>query len=134
MAKVEGEEAETLRISPDGEVRLLSQALAPRRRALVNRGRGGVEWLAAANPDTLLTPGELAQLVEAVDRWKTRFAQGDSRTAWDMEFGFVGGKLWLFQVRPFVPTRNAALLARLGSLDRDVLRGASRTVSMVEPI
>jgi hypothetical protein len=131
---VEGEEAETLLVSTRGEVRLLSQAEAPRRRALVNGGSGGVEWLAAANPDTLLTPGELAQLVEAANRWKTRFAPGDSRTAWDMEFGFVEGKLWLFQVRPFVPTRNAALLARLGSLDRDVLRSGSRIVSMVEPI
>ena len=131
---VEGEEAETLRVSPDGGIRLLSQAKAPRRRVLVNRGRGGVEWMASATPDTLLKPGELQQLVEAANRWKTRFAPGDSETAWDMEFGFVEGRLWLFQVRPFVRARNAALLQRLGALDQSVVRSGSRAVSMLEPI
>jgi len=131
---VEGEEAETLLVSPDGGVRLLSQAKAPRRRALVDRGRGGVEWLASRTPDTLLAPVELLQLVEAADRWKTRYARGDPDTAWDMEFGFVDGRLWLFQVRPFVPARNVALLDRLGALDRDVQRRASGVVSMLEPM
>jgi len=131
---VEGEEAETLLVSPDGGVRLLSQAKAPRRRALVDRGRGGVEWLAARTPDTLLAPMELIQLVEAADRWKSRYAPGDPDTAWDLEFGFVAGRLWLFQVRPFVPARNVALLDRLGALDRDVHQRASRVVSMLEPM
>jgi hypothetical protein len=131
---VEGEAAETILVAPEGGVRLLSQAMAPRRRALVTTGSGGVEWLAAANPDTLLRPQELAQLVEAAKRWKTRLAPGDPGTAWDMEFGFVDGRLWLFQIRPFVRTRNASLLERLGVLDLDVARRASRPLSMLEPI
>jgi len=131
---VDGEEAETIRVAPDGNVLLLTQAKSPRRRALVNQGSGGVEWLASATPDTLLQPGELAQLLEAAERWKTRFAPGDSETAWDMEFGFVEGRLWLFQVRPFVRARNAAVLQRLGVLDQAVVRSASGTVSMLERI
>ncbi len=131
---VEGEEAETLLVGPGGEVRLLSQALAPRRRALVTRGSGGVEWLAAETPDTLLAPGELRQLVEASNRWKTRFAPENGETAWDMEFGFVDGKLWLFQVRPFVPNRNLQLMARLSTLDRAAVQRGSRMISMMEGI
>lgn len=131
---VEGEPAETILVAPDGEIRLLSQAKAPRRRALMNRGSGGVEWLAATNPDTLLRPPELTQLVAAADRWKTRFAPDEPGTAWDMEFGFVEGKLWLFQVRPFVRARNAAQVERLSVLDRDAARSGARTLSMLEPI
>ena len=126
--------AETLVVDPDGAARLLTQAKSPRRRVLLNEGAGGVEWRVAATPDTLLRPQELAQLVEAATRWKTRFAPGDPGAVWDMEFGFVDGRLWLFQVRPFVRARNAALLQRLGALDQSVVRSGSRAVSMLEPI
>jgi hypothetical protein len=131
---VDGEQAETILVAPSGVVRLLSQAKAPRRRALVNRGSGGVEWLAAANPDTLLQPRELAQLVSAANRWKALFAPDEPGTAWDMEFGFVEGRLWLFQVRPFVRARNAAQQERLGTLDQAVARSGSKLLSMLEPV
>jgi hypothetical protein len=51
-----------------------------------------------------------------------------------MEFGFVAGKLWLFQVRPFIRARNAALLERLQVLDEEVLRRGSIPVSLLSPI
>lgn len=131
---VEGEEAETVAVDPSRGARLLTQAKAPRRRALRNEGVGGVDWLAAETPDTLLLPGELDQLVEAAQRWKTRFTPGDPATVWDMEFGFVEGKLWLFQIRPFVKARNTALLEQLGILDEEVLRSSARPVSLLKPI
>ncbi|MCJ7629429.1 MAG: PEP/pyruvate-binding domain-containing protein, partial [Longimicrobiales bacterium] len=131
---VDGEEAETILVLPDGSARLLTQAKAPRRRALSNREGGGVEWLVSAMPDTLLRPEELAQLREAAERWETRFAPGEADAVWDMEFGFVEGKLWLFQVRPFIRARNAGLLERLRVLDEEVLRRGSTPVSLLKPI
>jgi hypothetical protein len=85
-------------------------------------------------PDTLLLPEELTQLRGAAEEWKTRFAPGDSDAVWDMEFGFVAGKLWLFQVRPFIRARNAALLERLKVLDEDVSRRGSTRVSLLTSI
>ncbi len=131
---VEGEEAETLVVEPSGTVHLLSQAKSPRRRALTDRQGGGVEWLAASNPDTLLQSAELDQLLRAANQWKTRFAPGDPQAVWDMEFGFVNGKLWLFQVRPFIRARSEALLERLRVLDRDLLGRGEGLVSLLEPI
>jgi hypothetical protein len=131
---VEGEEAETLVVDPILGERLLTQAKAPRRRVLVNSGPGGVDWRVSEMPDTLLQPGEMDQLAEAANRWKTRFAPGDPTAVWDMEFGFVEGRLWLFQIRPFVKARNTAILDRLKVLDEEALRNGSRPVSLLEVI
>ena len=100
----------------------------------MNEGAGGVDWRASETPDTLLRPGELDQLLEAANRWKTRFAPGDPTAIWDREFGCVDGRLWLFQIRPFVKARNTALLDRLKILDQDALRNGSRLVSLLEAI
>jgi hypothetical protein len=131
---VEGEAAETILVWPDGSTRLLSQAQAPRRRVLNTKEGGGVEWWQSNLPDTLLLPEELDQLRGVAEQWKTRFAPGDPSAVWDMEFGFVAGKLWLFQVRPFVQARDAALLGRLRVLDREVMRRGSTPVSLLTTI
>lgn len=127
---VEGEDAETIVVDSAGAVRLLSQAKAPSRRVLVDRGAGGVEWIAAHTPDYLLTKPEIDQLRQVVVEWKERFAPGDASQVWDIEFGFVGGKLWLFQIRPFVRFRSSELLARLSVLDEEVLAQSDRAVSL----
>ncbi len=131
---VEGEEAETIVVDPVLGERLLTQAKAPRRRVLRNEEAGGVDWRASATPDTLLQAGELDQLLEAANRWKKRFAPGDPSAIWDMEFGFVNGRLWLFQIRPFVKARDTYLLDRLGVLDQEALRNGARPVSLLEAI
>jgi len=128
---VEGEDAETIVVRPGGSVRLLSQAKAPSRRALA--AGGGVVLLAPVQPEYLLTDSEIAQLREVVQTFKTRFAPRDD-TVWDMEYGFADGRLWLFQVRPFVQFRSSALLDRLRVLDREVLRNANRVVSLTEAV
>lgn len=131
---VEGEQAETIVVAPDGEVRLLSQTKAPFRRALVDRGSGGVEWLPARRPDRLLGAAEIAALQAAVQEWKTRFAGADADRVWDIEFGFADGKLWLFQIRPFVQHRSSRVLERLGALDREVMRNADKRIVLQERI
>lgn len=125
---VEGEEAETLVVQADGELRLLSQAKAPYRRRLA--ATGGVEWTASDRPDYLLQPDELAQLRNVVREWKATPIGSGSDQAWDIEFGFVDGRLWLFQIRPFIGFRNSALLQRLGQLDRALMANASRPVNL----
>lgn len=127
---VEGEEAETLVLGPGHEVRVLSQTKAPYRRVLVMRGAGGVAAVPADLPDTLLTQGEIAQLRDVVREWKTRYAAEQANRIWDIEFGFVNGQLWLFQIRPFIRFRNSEVLDRLEELDRDLLRNAGRRVRM----
>jgi hypothetical protein len=126
---VEGEDAETIVVHPDGSVRLLSQAKAPTRRGLAVGG--GVVALPPVQPEYLLAQPEIAQLRDAVQTFKARFAPRDD-TVWDMEYGFAEGRLWLFQVRPFVRFRSSALLDRLRVLDREVLRNANRVVSLRE--
>lgn len=129
---VDGEDSETLVVHPDGSVRLLSQAKSPRKRELTP---GGTRWVASARPDTLLRPGELAQIREVVATWEGTLAgTPDADQTWDMEWGFVDGRLWLFQVRPFVRYRNSDVQARLEALDADVLRNAARPVRLSAPL
>lgn len=131
---VEGESAETIVVSPDGRVELVTQTKAPFRRTLADRGAGGVEWMPASRPDYLLQPSEIAALRETVEAWETRFAADGADHVWDIEFGFAHGRLWLFQIRPFVRFRNSQLIEQLSTLDREVMRNASRRISLREAI
>ncbi|MDX1493353.1 MAG: PEP/pyruvate-binding domain-containing protein, partial [Longimicrobiales bacterium] len=129
---VEGEDAETILLRPSGDVLLLSQTKAPRRREIV---AGGTRWVAASRPDTLLTPGEIAQLREVVRAWEARKAgTPEASTVWDMEFGFLDGRLWLFQVRPFIRFRNSEVYMALEALDAEALGNADRPVSLAGPL
>jgi len=129
---VDGEDAETLLIDTDGNVRLLSQVKAPRRRQIVP---GGTRWVAAQRPETLLQPAELEQLRAVVSRWQElKAGSADADTTWDIEYGFVGGQLWLFQIRPFVRYRNSDVYTRLAALDSEALANASRAVQLTAPM
>jgi hypothetical protein len=123
---VDGGEAETLLLGPEGGVRLLSQAKAPRKRELTP---GGTRWVAATRPDTLLAPGELDQLRDVVATWRAKKAgTAEEDTVWDIEFGFVEGRLWLFQVRPFVRFGNSDVYQKLEALDGSAMSNAARPV------
>lgn len=127
---VDGEDAETIIVRPDGEIRLLSQSKAPRKRIL--REGGGVEWVPASRPDTLLRRSEIDQLRRIVTRWTERTPDRTDDRVWDMEFGVVDGKVWLFQVRPFIRFRSSQLLDRLSPLDREMTRNSNRMLSLEE--
>ena len=129
---VEGEEAETIVVSGDGKVRLLSQAKSPTRRVLIGTGDGGSEMVAARLPETLLRPDEIRQLQSMVALWNRRVPDSDAGRIWDMEFGVVDGKVWLFQIRPFIRFRSSDLLQRLEALDRETIQRGSRLVSLEE--
>ena len=51
---------------------------------------------------------------------------------WDIEFGFVGGKLWLFQCRPFVGNDELKNVTALASLEGPVDKGTDDGVARGE--
>ena len=101
---VDGQAAESLRINKKtGETRMLAQATAPTRRVL--NPRGGVTKIPVSGDSRVLKPHEIERLVKLARGLPQRFpairdAAGRPAPA-DIEFGFVGGKLRLFQIRPF---------------------------------
>lgn len=127
---VDGEDAETIVVKPGGSVRLLSQSKAPRRRVL--SPGGGVETVPARRPDVLLADSEIDQLRAIVHRWQERAPDRTEGRVWDMEFGVVGGYVWLFQVRPFIRFRSSQMLERLAPLDVEMSRNADRPIAMGE--
>ena len=107
---VDGQAAESLRIPLDGShVRVLATATAPWRR--VPDPRGGLEFLPASGRDTVLQPAEIDQLIAFASGLPETFPpitddEGNPAPA-DVEFGFVDGKLQLFQLRPFLDSKLA---------------------------
>lgn len=100
---VDGEAAETVVLRPDGSTLLLAEAQAPYCRAL--DPKGGVRWVPAP-AGTVVGPGEERALrafaVELGQRLTPSLDQEGQAMPWDVELGFVGGQLALFQVRPLV--------------------------------
>ena len=107
---VDGQAAESLRIPLDGSpVRVLATATAPWRR--VPDPAGGLQFLPASGSDTVLQPAEIAQVIEFAEGLPVKFPpitddEGNSAPA-DVEFGFVDGRLQLFQLRPFLDSKAA---------------------------
>lgn len=133
---VEGQAAEELRVHRDsGAVRLLSQATAPTR--LAPGPGGGVQRLPADGPSTLLSSAEIDKLRALADDVEARGllatdATGQHPVA-DIEFGFVDGRLALFQIRPLVENRRARADAYLVALDRPILDTAGESVDLARP-
>ncbi len=121
---VEGQAAESLLVSADGsDVRYLAQATAPLRKVL--SPGGGIVTERASGSDTVLAPGEIAQLAALGRDAPARFPllRGDDGTPRpaDIEFGFRDGKLTLLQIRPFNESR--------GAQQNDVLRGLDTRIT-----
>ena len=102
---VDGQAAESLRIPVDGgPVRVLATATAPWRRVL--SAGGGIEELPSSGSDVVLTPDEVEQLRAFARSLPERFPsitdESGAPAPADVEFGFFGGDLRLFQLRPFL--------------------------------
>jgi hypothetical protein len=105
---VDGDSAETVVLEPGGGAIVVGEAKAPYRRRL--RETGGVEWVPAA-AGAVLTASEQAALrglaAEVAARLEPEVGADGRPLAWDIEFGFVAGKLELFQIRPLVERGGA---------------------------
>ncbi|MFQ5739167.1 MAG: PEP/pyruvate-binding domain-containing protein [Acidobacteriota bacterium] len=128
---VQGGTAETVRIDANGKTWLLSQAKAPCRRLLMESG--GLRWSPSARPEYLLGVDEIQKLKRVVEVWRGHLPVARRQEVWDLEFGFVGPKLWLFQVRPFVQPKMRTL-ELLGQEGGGSSLAPSQPVSLEEPI
>jgi phosphoenolpyruvate synthase/pyruvate phosphate dikinase len=132
---VDGQAAESLRINvKTGEVRMLAQATAAWRRVL--RSDGGVDKELVEIPHSVLKPDEIQQLIKLALDLPQRYpsildASGNPAPA-DIEFGFVRGKLKLFQIRPFLESIQARSNEYLNNLDRDLASRLHRKVNLEE--
>ena len=130
---VDGQAAESLRISiHTGEVRLLSQASSPVRRQL--NPEGGLITLPVHLNDYILQSNEIKQLIVLAQELPQRFPpitdSSGQAVAADIEFGFLNGKLRLFQIRPYLESKSARNNEFLRSLDPDETILESVTVDL----
>jgi phosphoenolpyruvate synthase/pyruvate phosphate dikinase len=115
---VDGTPAETLLWSEKG-AELVTQFKSHSRRLL--KPEGGSEIVPATGSDYVLDPEEVEALTKAAKKiQETLEAAPDpagNPRAWDIEFGFSRGKLWLFQVRPFIGNEDMQNVPALAALE-----------------
>ena len=132
---VDGQSAESLRIDTrNGSVRVLAMATATWRR--IPAASGGIEKLPVSGDEAVLQPDEIKQLIRFANELPQRFPpitddQGNPAPA-DIEFGFLDGKLQLFQLRPFLESRKARGSTYLSEMDQTLQGSLDRTVNMQE--
>jgi len=132
---VDGQSAESLRIDTrDGSVHVLAMATAPWRRN--PSASGGVDKLPVSGDESVLQPDEIKQLIQFTKELPQRFPpitddQGNPAPA-DIEFGFLDGKLHLFQLRPFLESRKARGSSYLSKMDETLDGAMDKTVNMQE--
>lgn len=132
---VDGQSAESLLVNADsGDVRLLAQATAPKRRELIPTG--GLREVPTTNKPNLLTSKEIEQLIDLAEDAPSRFStlrdsDGEDLPA-DIEFAFKNGRLTLLQIRPFVESKGAQNSAYLQQLDAGLESRSSGDVDLDE--
>ncbi len=132
---VDGQAAESLRINTEnGQVRLLAQATASIRRKPLPEG--GVSKLPVSGADTVLLPAEIEQLItlhkELPERFPSVVNDRGKIVPADIEFGFLDGKLKLFQIRPFLESKRARGSAFLNQMDQGLKKSQGVEVSMLK--
>ncbi len=134
---VDGSPAETLLYSKT-ETLLLNQFKSPTRRMLILEGKGGSQMVPATGAERVLTDDELKALVAAAEKIGREFAPeagvDGSPLPWDIEYGFVNGRLFLFQTRPFVGNSDLRNLPALAALDKGMKEKERQPFSLEEKV
>jgi phosphoenolpyruvate synthase/pyruvate phosphate dikinase len=113
---VEGQKAESYLLRHDGRDWLLTPCRENKYTSLPETG--GTKKAVAYFNEPLLSADELAELGALAEQIKTKLlAEVQSTGPWDIELGFKDGRIWLFQVRPFVENKKSASSAYLRTLD-----------------
>ena len=130
---VNNQSTETLVINREsGAVKLITESTARSKQiALLS---GGIEEVEVWEKERILTGAEILTLVELVNRVEKNYpnlknSQGE-RVPADIEFGFLRGKLYLFQIRPYLESLSAKKNNYLLSLDKDIILHANETVPL----
>jgi hypothetical protein len=113
-------------------VRLLAEASAATRRVL-NAGGGLEKRPVSGQP--VLAPAEIEQLRQLGRELPDRFPQRDETgkiVPADVEFGFVAGRLALFQIRPYLQSREARRDRFLLELDAPLRTHTGRVINLQE--
>ena len=132
---VDGQAAESLRINvKTGEVHMLAQATAPWQRVL--KTEGGITKVLVVDADPVLNADEIRQLIKLAQdlpkRWPYILDAGGNPIQADIEFGFIDGKLQLFQIRPFLESIQARSNNYLNNLDKDMSSQLGQKVNLDE--
>ena len=134
---VDGSPAETLLYHKD-ETILLNQFKSPTRRMLVLEGKGGSQMVPSTGSESVLTDDELKALVAAAEKIEKDFTPekgiDGGPLPWDIEYGFVNGKLFLFQTRPFVGNSDLRNLPAVAALDKGMKEKEGERFSLEEKV
>ncbi len=133
---VAGQLAEEIRVQRQrGVVKLLAQASAPEQAAL--NPAGGMRTVPASGREYVLNRQEITQLRRLASDVERRFplphGKDGAPVVADIEFGFRHGKLALFQIRPFVESRDAARSLALAKPDRQLPDNRHYLVRLDQP-
>jgi len=104
---VEGQEAESYLLRADGTTQLLTPAREPNYKRLPKTG--GTSKNTAYFDKPVVDEAALNRIrdfAKTVESTFPKAADGSEVTAYDIELGFAKDKLWLFQIRPFVESKN----------------------------
>jgi hypothetical protein len=118
---VDGQSAETYLIDENGRGMLISPARENKMRTLPVSGGSIMEHV--DYDQSILTPENLKEIKDfaiKVHEIMPGSKDGSYDGAWDIELGFKDGKLYLFQIRPFVENSQAKNSEYLNSIDADV--------------
>ena len=85
---------------------------------------------------TVLSPDEIKQLINLAQDLPRQYPSildaGGNPAPADIEFGFVKGKLQLFQIRPFLESAQARSNEYLNDLDKGMMSQLNQTVKLDE--
>ena len=127
--------AEELLIEPDdGKIQLLADATSATQYLL--SANGGLVKQRLPADGQVLDDADIERLIDFARELSRKFPQLDDRgekTAADVEFGFLDGKLVLFQVRPYLKNRRVKKHAYLNRLDHGLDRGTSLRLNLAAP-
>jgi hypothetical protein len=114
---VDGQAAEQYLIRMDETYDLLAPAREPRYNRLPFSG-GTLRQTASFN-NRVLSEADIHQICELAEKIRETLPKetnSDYKGAYDVELGFKDGKLWLFQIRPFVENKKALSSGYLESI------------------
>jgi phosphoenolpyruvate synthase/pyruvate phosphate dikinase len=130
---VSGQRAEELRINPrNGQVHLLAHATEPFKWIL--RSEGGMASVPSSGTEAVVSRSDMTQLIALTRELPQRFPwlkdDHDHPVPADVEFGFAGGQLYLFQIRPYLESRKARQNQYLRHMDEVFLRSDDKGVDL----
>lgn len=115
---VGGQSAETYLLRSDGTDVLLSPSREPSYNALSDEG--GIEMVATTFHRPILSALDRSRIRRMAAELHRRFREAPGMRyegPFDVELGFSGDSIWLFQVRPFVENHDARSSSYLARLD-----------------